>query len=297
MSASNMNNPEQMLESNEHGRVFVRAEYGENRIVQIEHQLAQASFSLYGGQVLTWQPIGQAPVFWLSQTSALDGSKAIRGGVPICWPWFGPRENAPQHGFARNSLWQLSAIEISAEQVMIELSLGGERQSPCWDNAFDLKQRLIFAETFTQELQFTNLSQHSCEVTDALHSYFLVSAPQHVAIPELNPCMYDDKITGTENNPPHDVFSCQGPIDRVYYHEGSVTLIDKGMRRAIEIKKSNSEQTVLWNPDHHIASTMTDVHPGGETEFVCVEPANTEAQSVAAGARLSMSQTILVYAI
>ena len=92
------------IQKNAFGHIDVLARTNDCSILNIKHNAVQATVSLYGGQVLSWQPTGEREVFWLSQASEYSSGKAIRGGVPICWPWFGAYKDGGNHGFARQSI-------------------------------------------------------------------------------------------------------------------------------------------------------------------------------------------------
>lgn len=261
----------------------------------LTHDLFTARLTLHGGHILSWQPKGHDEVFWLSKKAQLQQGKAIRGGIPICWPWFGPYLEAGNHGFARTSVWQLGDISISSKGIKVELELSGDNCSPSWPYKFNVKQVLMFSTTFSQQLIIENLSHKSFQFSNALHSYFSVSNPANIAIPDLNSASFDDKINQLRGCVPVDVFNCTGPIDKIYHHNSSMTLFDKGWKRAIEIKKSNSAQWVLWNPGVDIAASMSDIHQQGEDEFVCLEAANTNLVTVPQGEAVSLSQEIQVY--
>ncbi|WNC67646.1 D-hexose-6-phosphate mutarotase [Thalassotalea nanhaiensis] len=261
----------------------------------LSHELFSAKLTLHGGHVLNWQPKGHDEVFWMSKKAQLENGKAIRGGIPICWPWFGPYNDAGNHGFARTSLWQLGSIDINSAGIKVELVLEGEKRSESWTHKFKVTQILMFSNSFSQQLEIENLSNQDFQFSNALHSYFSVSSPENIAIPDLNSAYFDDKIKSIQGCTPSDVFNCVGPIDKIYHHNSSMTMFDKGWKRAIEIKKSNSTQWVLWNPGKDIAAGMSDIHQQGEDEFVCLEAANTNWVIVPKGEKVSLSQEIQVY--
>ncbi len=266
------------------------------------HQQGQGSVSLYGGQVLSWQPRDQQPVFWLSHDSQYSAGKAIRGGIPLCWPWFGGEvklaegniESTSNHGFARQSQWQLTDIKMSSSEVTITLSLAGEYFSPYWPAAFALTQTLVFGESFQQQLNMKNLSANRVEYTGALHSYFCVGSPDETEIPVLNSMVFDDKLTG-QSDQQLQLTNCVGPIDRIYHGSDSVVIVDHQWQREIEVLSQGCQQWVLWNPGKD-AKAMVDVHAQGENEFVCLEAANTNWQTIASQASVCISQIVKLHA-
>lgn len=265
-------------------------------IIDIKHPLFTASVSLYGGQVLSWQPTGHEEVFWLSKTTEYKKGKAIRGGIPICWPWFGPNidaegKNGGNHGFARINHWQVIRHAITDQEVTLVLEFIGENEHSLWSEKFRVLQTLVFSTTFTQQLSIDNLSTKTVEFSSALHSYLKVSNPNNVQVPQLINTFFDDKISNKKQQK-DQLTNCVGPIDRIYYCSEKQVVIDEGLQRKIMLESSHCQQWVLWNPGQVIAENMSDIHSNGEDEFICLEAANTNWQSIAAGKGLTLSQNI-----
>ncbi len=293
----------QVLLENEFGRIELFELAQGLQALRFVHQKGQGSVSLYGGQVLTWQPNDHQPVFWLSNDSDYSAGKAIRGGVPICWPWFGGEvklangslKQVSNHGFARQNQWKIGDIEISASAVAITLSLQGDNFLPYWPAACQLTQTLVFAESFQQTLQMKNLSNKTLEYTGALHSYFCVGSPEETEIPALNNVAFEDKLTGSVEQK-STLANCHGPIDRIYHSNANMVIIDHNWQRELEVSSQGCQQWVLWNPGAD-AQAMQDVHAQGENEFVCLEAANTHWQTIASQATLSISQCVKIHPI
>lgn len=268
--------------------------------IRFKHKHCCGEISLYGGQVLGWQPTGHKPIFWLSRAAEYKEGFAIRGGIPLCWPWFGGEVKdtnqalipVSNHGFARQSQWQLSRTEINDDNITIELTLKGHNNSNYWPAKFTLTQTLIFSDTFEQRLEIQNLSQQSVEYTGALHSYFCVGDPAEVKIKTLNNVSYDDKLTGIVGKF-SELVNCKGPIDRVYHSAVQQSICDNKWQRKITVSSTNCHQWVLWNPGVD-ANKMADMHQMAENEFVCLEAANTQWQIINANSSHTMSQKISV---
>ena len=264
-------------------------------LIKIKHRLGDAVISLYGGQVLSWQPKNQQPVFWLSDDAEFTAGKAIRGGIPLCWPWFGPNNkagvNGGNHGFARQRNWQLGLIELTKTEVRITLELSGENEHDLWSDKYELVQTLVFSDSFKQQLTIHNLTEQPMKYSAALHSYFAVSHPDSVTVDSLSSAKFDDKIS--LQSLCHDkLMNCIGPIDRIYHSSVEQTVIDHQWQRKIIVSSYNCQQWVLWNPGKVIAETMPDIHQGGENEYVCLEAANTQWQTIPAQERVSVGQKI-----
>lgn len=281
------------LFSNVHGEITQYQKADGVEIINVQHHLCSASVSLYGGQVLTWQLKGQQPVFWLSDTSSYQQGKAIRGGVPLCWPWFGAYKEGGNHGFARQMQWQLLDAKITEQEVKLTLATSGDNLSPLWPTSFKLVQQLTFSTQFQQQLTIHNLSDQSVKFSSALHSYFQVSSPLYTTVSGLNNVKFDDKITSLKAQQ-DSLENCIGPIDRIYYSSDNQELIDQGWQRKIKVESLGCQQWVLWNPGKKIAETMTDVHIGGESEYVCLEAANTHWQTIAEQQSVTIGQKVTV---
>ena len=269
--------------------------------ITISHRLGDAVISLYGGQVLSWQPKNQQPVFWLSDNAQYIEGKAIRGGIPLCWPWFGAFKgdnqevvnSAGNHGFARQRTWQVSLVELDAKQAKIVLSLTGKNECENWPEKYLLQQELIFSETFAQKLVMTNLSENPMQYSGALHSYFSVSHPENIEINSLDEALFDDKLTG-KVKVKDKLSHCIGPIDRIYHSSQRQEIIDHEWQRKIIVCSTNCQQWVLWNPGKDIAEGMADIHLGGENEYVCLEAANTQWQTILPKGASTIKQQIVV---
>jgi len=245
--------------------------------LNIQHKTCEAKVSLFGGHVLNWQPTDEKEVFWISKDAKYDEKSAIRGGIPICWPWFGTHERngvKGNHGFARNLIWQLSDVELTENVAKITLTLEGENHHNLWPERYRLKQVLSFGKDFEQSLFITNMSDQPVEYTTALHSYFSVGSPENCTVSVLNGAKFEDKLTG-EKCDPALLESCKGPLDRIYQTNETAIIEDDAWQRKIRVTPTNTNQWVLWNPGSKIAGQMVDIHVGGENEYVCLEAANT----------------------
>lgn len=291
-----------LLNKNDFGQVFQSKLSPDVSVLMITHNNAQARISLLGGQVLSWQPTGEKDVFWLSKNSLLEQGKAIRGGIPLCWPWFGvhPNDNENKegnHGFARVQLWQVDYIDITEQGVEISLSWQGKNISDLWPFSCRLTQTLFFGKTFNQRFTMTNLSDIDAYYTGALHSYLSVSNPVNIGLTQLAKAPFDDKLTGNScKAQPLITTLANGidPVDRVYYSNDIMKVVDNHWQRTIIIKATNTQQWVFWNPGVELANNMVDIHKQGEQEFICLEAANTKRLLLAAGKSLTMEQNIRV---
>lgn len=278
------------------GEVLEIAITDDTNCLEIKHDACKAKVSLYGGQVLSWQPTNHEEVFWLSNSAEYKAGKAIRGGIPLCWPWFGPYEEGGNHGFARNQVWQLEDVEISQYDVTLILTWQGENVHPLWQTHAKVTQVLSFGKSFKQTLKMENLSDQDAKYTGALHTYFSIGHPENVTVNALNGVPFDCKLTGEKQITDHKS-NMVGPMDRVYYSADEVEVLDSKLNRMITISTSNTNQWVMWNPGIEVAKQMSDVHDNGQDEFFCLEAANTQWQIIPALGCVALSQTIDVVSL
>ena len=242
----------------------------------IKNDFCQAELSLYGGQLLQWQPNGQEPVLWLSDVSPAP-NKAIRGGVPICFPWFGPLQGKSQHGFARTTLWQLKNQQtINNGETLIELSMI-HRKDDDYSQAFDLKQEIILGNDYRHKITVTNNASENMEISYGFHSYFQVSHSQNVSVPALKNSRYTNNLqdknkTIIQKKTPDGI----GPIEELYFFDKELALIDNQWQRKIILSRENTPEIMYWNPGSETVKSFVDINDGDETQFLCVEAVATQ---------------------
>lgn len=268
--------------------------------VQINHPTCVAEVSLFGGHITHWQPTNHKPILWMSKNTALDGKTALRGGIPICWPWFGPVQGKGRHGLVRTKLWQLDAYRESRNTVEIILSVELSAAENPWPHPQRLEMEISFGAALQQTLRMKNDGDNPLCFAFALHNYFEISGLDNIEIPFLANQIYDDTLSGakhvldTQSSVNSEKGAYQSPFDRVYLNQDEGCIIDKKYGRRIVIEKFGSQHWVLWNPGADAAVTMTDVDKGGERNFVCLEVANTTDIVIAPGGTASVGQTISV---
>jgi glucose-6-phosphate 1-epimerase len=237
-------------------------------VVVVDHPRVRAAVALQGAHLIAWQPAGEAPVIWLSDATAFEEGVAIRGGVPICWPWFGPA-GKPSHGFARISTFELDAHREDENGTELAFRLRGDaRTKALWPHDFELFLRFRLDRTCEITLEATG----DYESTGALHSYFSVGDVNGVAVSGLG-VPYLDKVAETEGSQ-DGALTFPGRIDRVYTEPQELTRIDDSARnRVIEVRHRHNTDVVAWNPGPELSASMADLTDDGYQEFVCVETA------------------------
>jgi glucose-6-phosphate 1-epimerase len=268
----------------------------------INNQFAESEISLNGAQVLSYQPRGQQEVLWLSEKSTFEVGKAIRGGIPICFPWFGPHVNdskKPSHGFARLSTWEVKGTGI-LENGATELRLSLE-DSPStkaiWPFAFHAEIIITVGHSLEVTLQYANTGNEPFTCSDALHNYFNISDISKININRLEGTSY--YIGGdTEKlfKQTEALLTIQNEENRRYIdHISDCIIEDEGYDRKIRIAKKGSKVTVVWNP-WKSAGNFADMAPEGYKTMVCLETVNAYNDIVilAPGKRFSVSTIISV---
>lgn len=241
---------------------------------------ATASIALQGAHVMRYQPTGQAPLIWLSKLAKLAPGKSIRGGVPVCWPWFGAHSgNAqfPGHGFARTVPWHLlDAALLPDRRVRLEFELvQSEATRAQWPHASTVRNIVTVGPELEVELATTNTGASAFELGQALHTYFEIGDIRKTTISGLDACDYIDKVGGSARKTQRGAVDFAGETDRIYLAtHGHCEIHDPVLGRRILITSTGSRSTVVWNPWTEKADKMGDFGPDGWTGMVCVETAN-----------------------
>lgn len=246
---------------------------------------SRASICLQGAHVFDWRSDEtDAPVLWLSPQAQFKTGKSIRGGTPVCWPWFGPHDagadnkDFPAHGFARTSEWRVLGGGKD-EQAHVWLTLALETRAlhiAMWPYSSELELTVRVGAKLSITLVTRNTGNTAFTLGEALHTYFQISDIEAVSVHGLDGCNYWDTVGGVEKKMQHGAIHFAAETDRVYIDTYARCVIeDPGLRRRIHIAKSGSLSTVVWNPWTAKAGRMGDLgQPAGWREFVCVESAN-----------------------
>ncbi|RKZ52063.1 MAG: D-hexose-6-phosphate mutarotase [Candidatus Parabeggiatoa sp. nov. 3] len=259
----------------------LKAGYDGTPVIDIKNDYAQSIISLKGGQVMTFRPHHDPnPVLWLSGLASLNPNKPIRGGIPVCWPWFGHHlsdPNKPAHGFARTIVWTLSETKVTAEgATQIVLSLENhDNIRALWPYAFQLETVITIGADLQVELVTRNTGNETFTLGEALHSYFNVSEVTQISIHGLENSQYIDTVAQLEGEPETGPIQINAEMDRVYPNSTADCLLqDIGFNRQIRIQKTGSQTTVVWNPWIEKAARLGDLGYQNYLRMVCIESAN-----------------------
>ncbi len=259
----------------------------------IESAHGRAAISLFGGQVLSYAPAGFQDLLWLSPSTTRP-PKAMRGGIPICWPWFarqGVPAESPQHGLVRTVPWKIARSAIHANgDIEIGLVLADAAL-----HAMRVEQSIRVGCELTQSLITTNTTAAAFSLTNAFHTYFHVGDAERIGIAGLAGLTYLDKPANFAKKVQAERFQLQGECDRIYLDTpGDFSLDDPNLARRIRLRSSGSRSLVVWNPNAEKIKAFTDIPNEGWRDYICLEVANagTDVITLAPGASHRIEQVI-----
>lgn len=242
-------------------------------VVDVSHPLGSGSVALLGAHVMEWTPAGHQPVLFMSEDAVFEEGQPIRGGIPVCWPWFGGKEGLPGHGFARLRFWALDRATDSAGGVELEFRLHGT-EAPGWPHPFELTLVVKMGSTLDVTLEMKHLGTSSVEITSALHTYLSVAAIEQTRVQGLAGAPYLDTIDGHQVKRQEGEVIFDREVDRIYTSEGAVQVLDRASPRTLAVSKSGSRATVVWNPWIEKSKRLTDLPDEAYHGFLCIEAAN-----------------------
>lgn len=262
---------------------------------------AEAEIYLHGAHVTGWKPRGQRPVLFLSSESLFSAGKAIRGGIPIIFPWFGARtdgKSGPAHGFARTMEWTLEGTHLRDDgDVEITLGLAPNDSTRAFGYAdFALGYRITVGLTLGVELVVHNCGSTPLVYEEALHTYFAVGDIHHAWISGLEGTLFIDKTDGFKRKEVgHETIRIARETDQVHLNTRAKCVVHDGKwDRRIVVEKNGSDATVIWNPWAEKANAMSDMGPGEWQNMICVESANAADNAVHLAAGASHKLTALI---
>jgi len=257
------------------------AELEEDMIfLSVSNKYAEADICLYGAQITNYKTHNTMDILWMSPESNFTEGSPIRGGIPVCFPWFGPHktdESKPQHGFARLMCWDvLETAVLPKGETLVRLQLcSSEETKAFWDYDFFAELEIIVGKTLSVALKVTNTSAKSFEYSSALHSYFNISSIEEILIEGLQNTKYHNQLEPGDFIQETEKLEIHNPVTHHYYDTETTCVIDDPVfNRRIQIAKSGSTCTTVWNPWEETCSKIDDLPDDAFQSFVCVETVN-----------------------
>lgn len=265
---------------------FVDIEHGFTYI-EINNARAHATISTYSGQVLSYRPKNQKDdLLFVSDKAYYADGKAIKGGIPVCWPWFGADPDdlgRPAHGFVRNRQWEVTGSESLGDgstRVVLGL-VDTDETREIWPHPFKLSIEITVGDSLKVALLTRNTSDESFTLSQALHTYFYVGDIGKVKVLGLEGVEYLDKVDGFAEKTQSGAVTIDGEVDRIYKGvTGELVIDDESLGRKIRITSTGCSTAVVWNPWIDIAKSMADLDDNDYKRMLCVEAANAGTETI-----------------
>ena len=254
---------------------------------RIRHGDAELLLAQQGAQILSYRRGSQPPLIWLSEQAAYQRGQSVRGGVPVCWPWFGDLTRnppavqamvsgeAPFHGLVRTLDWQLDAVETLDTGVCVSLSLPAVSALPSWQGEVQPRLQLTLGDDLLIELHNHNTSQQPAAISQALHSYFAISDIQQVQLHGLDGCRYIETLEDWAERRQQGDLEFAGETDRIYLDvPARLELLDHGWQRRLLLEVSGSRSAIVWNPWIDKAGRLSQFAADAWQRMLCIETAN-----------------------
>jgi glucose-6-phosphate 1-epimerase len=243
-------------------------------LLVINNKYCEAVVALQGAHLLEFTPHKGEPLLWLSPNAIFESGQAIRGGIPVCLPWFGVNQQAPEkpkHGFVRNRDWQLSRVATTdTGATQLTLVFKYEKLEPeLFVFPFTVELNITLSDSLELSITTTNTGHETMPLSWAFHSYHPVANLADVRIEGLEGARYLDNTQGLAPDIQKGAISFSGEVDRVYENVKPTQLI-KG-RPAISVTGDNCDSAIVWNPGAENAAAMADVGPANHEQFICLE--------------------------
>lgn len=269
--------------------------------VRVTTPKSSGEMHLHGAQVTSWKPAGADEVIFLSSRARWADGQAIRGGIPICFPWFRAKAGDPQapaHGFVRTKIWTLESLAQNGGDLTVTMSTESDAGTKRWWPAdFRVLYRVTFGSDLHLELTVTNTGAAQFSFEEALHTYHRVGDVQKARISGLDGGTYLDNTDGNREKKQLGDVAITSPTDSAYVNNrNALALIDPVLNRRVRIAKQNSRTTVIWNPWDQAAKKMSDLGLDEWQKMLCAEAANilTDAVTLPPGDNHTLTVTISV---
>jgi glucose-6-phosphate 1-epimerase len=267
------------------GRAQVVVDEGGFPKVSITAPQCNGEIHLHGAQVTSWKPAGTEEVIFLSQHARWEEGNAIRGGIPICFPWFRGKTDdphAPAHGVVRTRIWTLESVDHDASGITVSMSTQSDPDTrKLWPTDFRVLHRVTFGRELKLELMVSNTGATPFRFEEALHTYYKVGDVRRVRIRGLDGVAYLDNTDSNKQKTQKSEVAMSSPTDSAYMNtQSALELVDPALNRSIQITKQNSRSTVIWNPWADGTRALSDLGEEEWQRMACVEASNILGNAV-----------------
>lgn len=246
--------------------------------IVVNNAHAKAVIALHGAHLIEYTPHHEEPVIFTSKAAIFQEGKAIRGGIPICWPWFNAHPNntdLPAHGYARNRFWKLDRVDSYDSGTSLIFHLPRKEDEPL---AAQLEMHI--GETLILTLTTTNHGSEPETYSEALHAYFSVTDSRKAELHGLDGRRYINTVGEETRGIQEGILTFPDEVDLIFHNDEGATLKDLENNRQIYLSKTGSNTTIAWNPGKEKGSSMADLHESEIHQFICVEAGNARRQSI-----------------
>lgn len=273
-------------------------------LVLVNNHFGTAEIALQGAQINRFKPKNKDDLLFTSEANTYSKGSPLRGGIPICWPWFGDLDknpaslqkqlkatktirttkttgiesirSAPAHGFVRDRDWGITAIECLPEFSRITFNYKNSKTDPLWPFEAELFYTVEVGDSLTASLTVNNNDSQIFEYSQALHSYFSIKDIQQTIITSFNKLAYTDALAGWVKKQQNGDIRFAGEVDRIYHAAPNpIELIDQVDATVISIQSSGASSTIVWNPWVEKAKSLSQFNDADFKRMVCIESANT----------------------
>ena len=248
-------------------------------LIRIHNEFADCDIFLHGAHVSGFRPLSEDDVLWMSPHCVYEKGRPLRGGIPICFPWFGffaGFPNHPQHGFARTRVWEIESIgQLSDGRTQVVLTLEDDAETRAlWPYRFKLEMKVTVGAALECSFTIENTGSQPFGCEEALHSYFAVSDPRKCEIPSLDGIPYIDRLRSDKRCVQEGSVRFASETVNVYTQAPPVCeLLDAGFRKKVTIHQQGLDSVVVWNPWDETARKNPEILETWD-QYVCVESAN-----------------------
>lgn len=260
---------------------------GNHILIHIKNEYANAIISTYAGQILSYRPVSQnSDMLFLSEAAYFRDGKAIKGGTPVCWPWFGAdpeNKGRAAHGFVRNRQWQVTGtqtLDDGSTRIVLGIDSNNETLA-IWPHAFELSIQFTLGASLEISLATTNRDSQPVEITQALHTYFKVGDISKTQLLGLEGKSYIDTLDNNQTKTQQGLVEFVAETDRIYTDvDSDIILNDPVLERNIKIASTGSKSAVVWNPWVEKSASMDDFLDEEYKIMLCVETTNAGPDTV-----------------